>query len=53
MGKAIIDGDMLVYRVGFATEVETQWDEDLFTLHTSFSEMKKEVYNFIDKIKIS
>lgn len=51
MGKAIIDGDMLVYRVGFATEVETQWDEDLFTLHTSFSEMKKEVYNFIDKIK--
>ena len=51
MSKAIIDGDMLLYRVGFSCEVETQWTEDLFTLHTTMSQMKVEVYTFINNIK--
>lgn len=47
---AVIDGDMMLYKVCHACEVETQWDEDLFTLHTTMSELKIEVYNFISNI---
>ena len=47
----IIDGDMLLYRVGFACEVETNWGNDLWTLHTNLSEMKVEVISFIEKTK--
>ena len=48
---AIIDGDMLVYRVAFSCEVETNWANDLFTLHSDLNEMKSETYRFLDNLK--
>ena len=36
--KLIIDGDMFLYRAAFACEVETKWDEDTWTLHSSEQE---------------
>ncbi len=48
---AIIDGDMMAYRACFASEVETKWNDDLWTLHTTESSLMKEVSVFINNIK--
>ena len=32
---AIIDGDMMAYRACFASEVETKWTDDSWTLHST------------------
>jgi len=42
---AVIDGDMIVYRSAFSSEKECQWDEDIWTLQTSMSDMK----NIVDE----
>lgn len=34
MTKIYIDGDMLAYRAAFSNEVETRWENDIWTLHT-------------------
>lgn len=34
MKTLFIDGDMLAYRSAFSNEVETKWDDDVWTLHT-------------------
>ena len=34
MKTLYIDGDMLAYRAAFSNEVETKWDDDVWTLHT-------------------
>lgn len=47
---AIVDGDMLAYRVAFSCERETKWGDDLWTMTTSESAMKVEVYRFFDSI---
>ena len=49
--KAVIDGDMLAYKIGFSCEVETEWTNDIWTLHTNLAEMKREVHVFLDKIQ--
>lgn len=48
--KAVIDGDMLAYRTGFSCEVETDWGNDIWTLHTNLAEMKSEVHKFVDSL---
>tara|TARA_Y100000401_G_scaffold36411_1_gene27276 strand:+ start:889 stop:1620 length:732 start_codon:yes stop_codon:yes gene_type:complete len=50
MKRAIVDGDMLAYRVAFSCESETKWTDDLWTLFTSESAMKNEVYKFFDNL---
>ena len=47
---AVIDGDMMIYKVCHACEVETQWTEDLFTLHTTLPDLKFEVHKFLNSI---
>lgn len=49
--KAVIDGDMLAYKIGFSCEVETEWTNDIWTLHTNLAEMKREVHVFLDKLQ--
>lgn len=34
MKMLFIDGDMLAYRAAFSNEVETKWEDDIWTLHT-------------------
>ena len=40
MKKIYIDGDMLLYRAAFAAEKEIRWDDDIFTVHSDFSDLK-------------
>ena len=40
MDSIIIDGDMVAYRAAFASEYETKWDEDQWTLLCSETDMK-------------
>jgi DNA polymerase-1 len=47
---AIIDGDMMAYRAAFASEVETKWTDDLWTLHSTESNLIKETSTFIKNI---
>ena len=37
---AAIDGDMIIYKAGFASEVETRWSDAIWTLHSSEDQMK-------------
>ena len=48
--KLIVDGDMLAYRAAFASEYETKWDEDHWTLMSSETEMKAEVNRVFDNL---
>ena len=45
---AAIDGDMIVYRAGFASEQEIKWEDDIWTLHSSEADMKVIVQDMID-----
>ena len=47
---AIIDGDMMAYRACFASEVETKWTDDLWTLHSTESSLVAEISSFIKNI---
>tara|TARA_A100001037_G_scaffold36511_3_gene28290 strand:- start:14136 stop:14861 length:726 start_codon:yes stop_codon:yes gene_type:complete len=40
MKKAIIDGDMLLYKACFAAEEETRWEDDIWTLHADVNRAK-------------
>ena len=40
MKKVYIDGDMLLYRAAFAAEKEIKWEDDIFTVHADFSDLK-------------
>ncbi len=42
---------MLAYKIGFSCEVETEWTNDIWTLHTNLAEMKREVHVFLDRIR--
>jgi DNA polymerase-1 len=50
MKHALIDGDMILYRAAFAAEVETKWEDDIFTLHTDFNQAKAEASQLIETI---
>jgi|TARA_R100000455_G_C6271727_1_gene128108 DNA polymerase-1 len=43
MKKAIIDGDMFLYKSAFSSEVETRWDDDVWTLHTDLNQAKLDI----------
>ena len=45
---AVIDGDMVVYRAGFASEQEIKWDDDIWTLQSSEPEMKVIIDDMIE-----
>ena len=38
--KIYIDGDMLLYRAAFSAEKEIKWDDDIFTVHSDFTDLK-------------
>ena len=43
-GKTImIDGDMIIYRAAFSSEVETKCDDDTWTRHSSEAEASAKV----------
>jgi len=50
MNHALIDGDMILYRAAFAAEVETKWEDNIFTLHTDFNQAKAEASQLIETI---
>jgi len=50
MKKILLDADMLAYRAAFASEVETKWDEDTWTLSCKESDMKREVKTFMSNL---
>ena len=51
----IIDGDMIIYRAAFSSEVETKWDDNIWTLHSSEAEARAKidllVSEILDKLK--
>ena len=50
-GKTImIDGDMIIYRAAFSSEVETKWDDDTWTLHSSEAEATAKVDELVEGI---
>jgi len=50
-GKTImIDGDMIIYRAAFSSEVETKWDDDTWTLHSSEAEASAKVDELVETI---
>lgn len=50
MNTAILDGDMIVYRAAFGSEVEVRWDDDIFTLHMSLIEAHQKVDELVETI---
>lgn len=48
--KLLFDGDMILYRACFASEKEIKWDDDIFTLHADFSDLKDCFISLIDEI---
>lgn len=38
--KVYIDGDMILYKSAFSAEKEIRWDDDIFTVHSDFSDLK-------------
>lgn len=50
MIKAIIDGDMVVYRAAAGSEREIKWDDDVFTLHLDMNEARDKVATALDTI---
>jgi DNA polymerase-1 len=50
MNKAIIDGDMIVYRSAFGSEHEIKWDDDVYTLHLNMREAFDKCTDIIDSI---
>lgn len=51
MKKVFIDGDMVAYRAAFASEYETKWDDDHWTLLCSERDMKWEVKTFFNNVR--
>ena len=50
-GKTImIDGDMIIYRAAFSSEVETKWDDNTWTLHSSEAEATAKVDELVETI---
>lgn len=50
-GKTImIDGDMIIYRAAFSSEVETKWDDNIWTLHSSEAEATAKVDELVETI---
>ena len=49
--RALIDADMILYRAAFAGECEVRWDDDVFTLHSTFPELKGAFIDLVDSIK--
>jgi len=50
MKTLFIDGDMLAYRAAFSNEVETQWDDDIWTLHTDVNASLAYFDDFMESI---
>lgn len=48
--KAVIDGDMIVYRAAFGSEKEIKWCDDVYTLHMDMNEALDKVSTSIDSI---
>lgn len=46
----IIDGDMISYRAAFSSEVETKWDDNVWTLHSSEAEARSKIDEIIEGI---
>ena len=42
----VVDGSLFVYRIASALEEATQWEDDMWTLHSDF-ELGKEVIELL------
>lgn len=51
MRTVLIDADSLVYQAARANEVETQWDDDLWTLHANFDPAAERLDRDVETIK--
>jgi len=49
--RALIDADMILYRAAFAAETEIKWEDDIFTLHSTFSDLKDSFSDLIESIE--
>lgn len=49
--KALIDGDMILYKACFSAEKEVRWDDDIFTVHCDFNELKSSFISLIDYLE--
>jgi DNA polymerase I len=47
----LIDGDVLVYQIGLACERETDWGDDIWTLHSDFGDARSAFESRIDSLK--
>ena len=50
MRKAIVDGDMLLYKSCFGAEVETCWEDDIWTLHSDANQAKADFDTSLTRI---
>lgn len=50
MKTLYMDGDMLAYRSAFSNEVETKWDDDIWTLHTDVRQSLAYFDDFISSV---
>ena len=46
-----VDGDMIMYRAAFASEQETKWEDDIWTLHSSETDMKVIIDDMIEFVR--
>ena len=43
MSKVIFDGDMFIYKSAFSSEVETRWDDNIWTMHSDINKAKVDI----------
>lgn len=51
MRTLLIDADIFVHQVATVCEIPIQWDEDLWTLHSSMSDAQSEVERRLDQLR--
>jgi DNA polymerase I len=49
--KLLIDADILAYQATAAAEMEYEWGDDIWTIHTDLGEAKKAFSGMVDKLR--
>ena len=57
MTTLLIDGDILLYQIASKCEVATEWDDNLWTLHSDLNEgvklFNEEIEKLVDTLEAS